>query len=131
MNSVPPQDNGLPVQSTSPEEDPTLLAIEALEAREVDSKPRPPTITVRPDVAPRAVVVPIVPPVQPSTPKPAPLPKKRGTNSEEMDQEIALAPSPKRFQFFANQKPPRKPFVIVGSLLIIIGVAVGAYFAIA
>jgi hypothetical protein len=163
--------NPVPDQTTSPEEDATLLAIEALEARSVDPNPRPwnapreipvPARPATPPVAPK-VIEPVVPNpatqtlqshtelkvaplhanVQPApaeikltpppvAPTPAPVtkpqPKKHATPSEEMAQELATAPTSKAFQFFINQKPPRKPFIIIGSIVVVIGLGVAAYF---
>ncbi|HEY8886139.1 MAG TPA: hypothetical protein VIM31_01415 [Candidatus Microsaccharimonas sp.] len=168
QNSTP--NNSPPAQSSSPEEDTTLLAIEALEARTVDPDPRPlnapreipvperhiPTPTVTPKV-----IEPIIAKPAPSAPQPVtaaqtpievkptpiivnpapkvvnlppapivpPKPKKPATPSEEMAEELASAPSLSGFQFFANQKAPRKPFIIVGIAVVIIGAGVAAYFA--
>lgn len=168
MDQPSPTNSKVPVQTTSPEEDATLLAIEALEARSVDPNPRPlhaprdvpvperrpasiptaPTPTVvpptpkviepivaKPIIEPPVVIAPISAPA-PVQPKPqvAPAhiipakPKKKGTPSEEMAEELASAPASSGFQFFANQKPPRKPFIIVGLVLIVIAIGVGAYF---
>ncbi|MBC7564963.1 hypothetical protein H7100_01885 [Candidatus Saccharibacteria bacterium] len=162
--------SGTPVQATSPEEDATLLAIEALEARSVDPNPRPlnaprevpvperrpapalPLVHVAPKVIEPVLAKPVIEPpkkviIQPQTmtavaPTPvrpkldevpiqvAPAkPKKKGTPSEEMAEALAAAPSTSGFQFFANQKPPRKPFIVIGVVLVIIAVGVGAYFA--
>ena len=142
MDQKPTQSKTTPVQQTSPEEDATLLAIEALEAQSVDldapkvpaapaqvqvaptlpTQPTPQQVTPPPVIKPVAalkipVQPPVVTPVQPSTPA----------------QAIAAAlasdtPAPKRFQFFVNQKPPRKPFVIGGILAVLIGLGVAAYF---
>lgn len=168
------------VQTTSPEEDTVLLAIEALEARSVDLHPRPLNSPRQGPVPPRPVVVampagpkvmdaviapsapsaplipkPIIPKVtvpepkpveikpphkavklaeKPVSPPPAPAPpakpKKPATPSEEMADELAHAPVSLGFQFFTNQKPPRKPFVIIGIAVVLIGIAVAAYFSI-
>ena len=147
-----------PVQQTSPEEDATLLAIEALEAQSVDldtpkpetSKPVEPVVVAAPvptpiaappvpkpaPVAPRPVVAapkPTPTPVQEQkkpVPKPvAPVaPKKPLTPAEKIAEALASdEPAPKRFQFFLRQKPPRKPFVIGGLVLVLIALGVGAY----
>lgn len=159
--------SGAPVQTTSPEEDATLLAIEALEARSVDPNPKPlnaPIETPEPVVQPTPALVPPTPPtpkvIEPVltrpvseppkpiaiVPKPAPViaqpsitpesnptpiaplkPKKRGTPSEEMAEELASAPATSRYQFFAGQKAPRKPFIIIGLIVIVIAIGVAAY----
>jgi|GEM_PF-1878923 len=164
-------------QSLSPEEDSTLLAIEALEARDIDPNPRafnaPRDIPVPPRAAPQAqapkVIEPITPaptpapvekpvihktvvieppkpvakptPVevkpQPKAPEPAPAPvvvtppkpKKPATPSEEMAEELAHAPSTSGFQFFLHQKAPRRPFVIVAVIVVLIGIGAAAFFA--
>jgi len=161
--AVPP-----PNEMTVPEEDATLLAIEALEARTVDPDPKPlnapVTASVVPPPAPvppkvvEPVVKPVTPapvqpvkPTPPAAPKPAPVapvappktiaevkpaqaptippkPKKPATPSEKMAEELTHAPTTKGFQFFANQKPPRKPFIIVGIILILIAAGVAYYF---
>jgi len=155
-----------PVQQTSPEEDATLLAIEALEAQSVDldrpkvEAPAPaptPAVVVPPapkqapirTVVPERIVAPtpvapvpepakipvaapkpVPTPVAPVAPKPiAPVrPKAPATPAEEIAEALASdEPAPKRFQFFLNQKPPRKPFVIGGLILVLIALGVGAY----
>lgn len=149
-----------PVQQTSPEEDATLLAIEALEAQSIDlDTPKPPAPV--PAAPPTPVAQPVKPevPVAPQPPKPAPTPptpkpvvvtppqpkiiakpiptpksvekpapKKATTPAEKIAEALASdEPAPKRFQFFANQKPPRTPFIVVGIILVVIGLGVGAY----
>ena len=153
-----------PVQQTSPEEDATLLAIEALEAQSVDldrpkvEVPAPaPTVVVPPapkqaptrTVVPERIVAPtpvapvpepaktpvaapkpVPTPVAPVAPKPIALvrPKAPATPAEEIAEALASdEPAPKRFQFFLNQKPPRKPFVIGGLILVLIALGIGAY----
>lgn len=156
-SSIP--NSAVPDQATSPEEDATLLAIEALEARSVDPNPRPlnappreipvperpiaapvtpkviePVITApKPVVQPTPIVIQPVPkppiaPVPAPAPVVAPKPKRHATPSEEMAEELAGAPASFGFQFFANQKPPRKPFIVVGIIVIVIGIGVAAYF---
>ncbi|MDB5180203.1 MAG: hypothetical protein JWN12_835 [Candidatus Saccharibacteria bacterium] len=137
----------VPTQTTSPEEDSALLAIEALEARTIDPDPRPlnapretsvpprptPMPTASPKVIEPVITQPITPTLKPDvTPKPvvvAPKPKQPSTPSEEMAEELEAAPATSSFQFFANQKPPRKPFIIIGIVVVIAGIGVAAYFA--
>lgn len=134
-----------PVQQTSPEEDATLLAIEALEAQSIDldtpavqqapapvAPPQP--VVVRPTPAPvkplpLATPLPPVRAVPTPVPTPAPAPEKPQTLSEKINEAISSdTPAPtKRFQFFINQKPPRKPFVIGGIVAIAVGLGVAAY----
>lgn len=161
------QNSSIPVQQTSPEEDATLLAIEALEARSVDPNPRPltedpsrvaprPAPTV-PPIQPKATIEPVkaptlvvsapqpvqpkpVEPEKPAEPKPIPeskpvviqevKPKKPATTAEEIAEALAGAPAPSRYPFFAYSKPPRKPFIILGVVVILIGLGAVAYFAI-
>lgn len=153
--------SAVPDQTTSPEEDATLLAIEALEARTVDPDPRPLNAPRETPVPPRQTPAPIAPPkpIEPivikpvaPTPKPdvtpipivtaaptpapvprqvtpAPKPKHPSTPSEEMAEELEGAPATSSgFQFFTNQKPPRKPFIIIGIAVVIVGIGVAAYF---
>lgn len=162
----------IPTPETSPEEDATLLAIEALEARTVDPNPKPWTPTPR-----TAHVLPAKPskmdhtePLKTSKPvaitkiadpvstvvpqqiirvrpepqaaiakKPEPVvlkatiaekPKKPTTPAEEMAEELANAPAMSYFQFFWHQNKPRKPFIIIGIAVIVIGLVTGAYFVI-
>lgn len=162
-----------PVEVTSPEEDATLLAIEALEAQSVNPHPlpwrplgarevkpvapreapvAPPVVTKinepviqihtpmpKPPVVPMPITptpaapTPItVPPKAITTPPPKPeKPKRPATPAEAIADALANIPaSTKRFQFFINQKPPRKPFIIVGVAVLIVGLVVVTYFAI-
>ena len=149
-----------PVQQTSPEEDATLLAIEALEAQSIDldtpavqpapapvAPPQPVVVQPTPaPVAPTPIPTPKpaptpakpLPPATPlppvrtapvAAPTPAPAPEKPQTLSEKINEAISSdTPAPtKRFQFFINQKPPRKPFVIGGIVAIAVGLGVAAY----
>jgi hypothetical protein len=154
----------VPVQTTSPEEDSALLAIEALEARTVDPNPRPLNMPRETPVPPRPTPVPIASPkvIEPiiakpiaptpkpditpvhthapapiaaarPTPTPAPVvappkPKRPSTPAEEMAEELQAAPVTLGFQFFANQKPPRKRFIIIGIIIVVAGIGVAAYF---
>jgi hypothetical protein len=134
----------IPTPETSPEEDATLLAIEALEARTVDPNPEPWTPTPRTTHA-----LPVKPskeehtgPLKSSKPVTitkvvdpvvliAPIaekPKKPATPAEEMAEELANAPAMSYFQFFWHQNKPRKPFIIIGIAVIVIGLVAGAYF---
>jgi hypothetical protein len=169
QSSIP--NNTVPVQTTSPEEDATLLAIEALEARTVDPNPRPlnapreipvpPRVAPTPPVTPK-VIEPIIAKLAASAPKPIavpkpalvpikttatviisepkivdvvpvpvtpPKPKKSSTPAEEMAEELAAAPASRGFQFFINQKPPRRLFIIVGIIVVLVGAGVAVYFA--
>lgn len=135
MDPKPLPNKPAPVQQTSPEEDAALLAIEALEAQSVEldtPAPQPTPIQNTPPTV--AVVQAVVAPVAPQPPaQPVPsapvAPKPEPTLSQAIDAALASTePAPKRFQFFAHQKPPRKPFVIGGILAILVGLAVGAYF---
>lgn len=70
----------------------------------------------------------------PPQPEPAhvtalpPKPKKKGTPSEEMAEELAAAPTTTGFQFFAGQRSARKPFVVIAIIVVVIAIGVGAYF---
>jgi len=153
QDSIP--SSATPVPQTSPEEDATLLAIEALEAQSVDlDAPKPalqPQATV-PAPTPQLVPAPPKPaeeikpvgvvnapapvavpqPVtvaQPPKAEPIPAPKKPSTPAEEIAEALSSdTPGPKRFQFFTNQKPPRLPFVVGGIIAIVVGLGVAAYF---
>lgn len=178
MDKKSTTNSSVPDQATVPEEDATLLAIEALEARSIDPNPRPwnapreTPVPERPVVAPAPRVIepviskpvvqppqtaskpvesikpietkPVTPVTHTSPPTPAvdtksvvkpvapvpvvpPKPKKHLTTSEKIAEELANAPAPSRFQFFSYRNPPRKPFVIIGIIVVIIGIGVAAY----
>ena len=147
QNSIP--NSVVPAQTTIPEEDATLLAIEALEARSIDQSPRPLNAPNTPrdiHVAPRQAVIPparrkVIGPVvvkatapapKPVVPPPAPItppkPKKPLTLSEAIAEALASAPVSRSFQFFTNHSAPRKPFIIIGIIVVVIGAGVAAYF---
>lgn len=152
-----------PVEPTMPEEDPTLLAIEALEARAIDDNPTPLStprdIPVPPRLAPVPPPAPVPKVIEPIIPKPAapqpaptvpkpvpeppkptpkaeapqvpetpPKPKKPTTPAEAIAEELAHAPTTRGFQFFTNHAAPRKPFIIVGIIVVVVALGVGAYF---
>jgi hypothetical protein len=156
MDQYSKKGSDIPVDTVSPEEDAILLAIEALEARSVDPDPRPLNapreVAVPPRPAPVAppmpvkVIEPVIPvptpvlrpitPPQPApiiikeAPKPIALPPKPVTPvtpAEAIADALAHAPATKGFQFFLNQHAPRKPFIIIGAVVIVIAVGVGAY----
>lgn len=122
-----------PVQAPIPEEDAHLLAIEALEARSIDSAPSPlisPTPPVHPPVHlanPPRVGVGVKDPVPPVPVKPQ-KPTQPATPAEAMADALAHSPETKHYQFFTYNKPPRKSFIIFGIIAILVGLGVGAYF---
>ena len=157
MDPNPLSHSPTPAQATIPEEDATLLAIEALEARAIDldivvpppqpavPEPRktigpivqpvpprvpapqiiPPPVVPKPDiVVPKPVPQPTMQPVTNTPPKPA----RAETPAEQIANELKSASSFPVFQFFARQKPPRRQFVIIGAILVIIALGVGGYF---
>lgn len=137
-DSIP--DSAPPMQTVIPEEDARLLAIEALEARSVDLNPPQPRVAPRPvPVAPHvtAPVTPHIPaplvgvgvkePVPASTKKPI----TPATPAEAIADALANGQSTtKRFQFFTYTKAPRKPFIIIGSIVVLIAIGVGVYFTV-
>jgi hypothetical protein len=157
MDQYSKKGSDIPVETVSPEEDATLLAIEALEARSVDPDPRPLNAPRKVAVPPRKVPVappvpvkviePVIPPHAPvpqpiTPPQPAPIvikaepkpialppkPVKPATPAEAIADALAHAPVTKGFQFFLNQHAPRKPFIIIGVVVIVIAAGVAAYF---
>lgn len=146
MDQNPLSHSPTPAQATIPEEDATLLAIEALEARAVDLDARPLTRPA-PRVQPPAPPIPVAQPapakipevkipevkkvIEPVIAKPvveAPKPKKPSTPAEQIAHELASTSSFPMFQFFARSKPPRKQFVVIGIVLVLVALGVGGYF---
>ncbi|RWZ78721.1 MAG: hypothetical protein EOT05_03160 [Candidatus Microsaccharimonas sossegonensis] len=139
-----------PVEVVVPEEDPHLLAIEALEARSVDDLAKPshasgsqpvpprepavamPTLTpkikepigVRP-IAPTLKPVEIKHPLAPVTPQ---KPKKPATTAEAIAEELTHASTSRAFQFFTNHPAPRKPFIVIGGIIVVTALGIGVYF---
>ncbi|MDB5160010.1 MAG: hypothetical protein JWO99_273 [Candidatus Saccharibacteria bacterium] len=152
---VPPTASNQPI---SPEDDATLQAIEALEARTVDPDPEPytpsasrrpaPAITPKPVVAPipvapkvmepvlakaavAATTVISAPPETPAAPQPV-KPSVPKTPAIEIAEELANAPatSPEDapFQPFPKRKPSKKSLLAIVGVIVIIGLIIGGYF---
>jgi len=124
-----------PDQPISPEEDPKLQAIEAMEVKSTDlDAPKPP---VTPPISPKPVAPKQAPLATPSPAKPVSEPvvevekPKPLSPSEAIDDVIAHSPALHTgFHPFRNQTRSRKALIIIAGVVILVGIAAGGYVTI-